>query len=107
MSSGMRDFVYEEMEKSLADMAKGEFGVIHFSIGKALEVLKDGKMVTRASWTRGAHLCFSSYKSKEGLVRMIKPGKLMIIIGHRYEVWSPTQDDLLADDWMSYEHIKD
>lgn len=56
--------------------------------GEAIRAIKRGKLVRRDVWVPGTH------------VRHRDPVEIVLEGRHNVRTWSPTNGDLLADDWL-------
>lgn len=71
------------------------------TFSKALEVLKDGGMVTRAGWHKGG--AYLSLQKPDMYSKMNQPYIYITIYADlddiKREPWVASQTDLLSDDW--------
>ncbi|MEG1870399.1 MAG: DUF2829 domain-containing protein [Peptostreptococcaceae bacterium] len=73
---------------------------MEFCFGVALEYLKKGYKVTKSSWHKeGMYL---SMQTPDKHSKM-KGTYLYITIGDYLNPWTPTQADMLEEDWVIYE----
>lgn len=106
-------------EKQILGTSPGPYGSLHLgrgNFGQAIQALKDGKKVTRSGWNgKGAWLrhvkngC-PSVAGNVGTVHLGNDGVWAIndFIGMKttdkmFVPWSPSQTDILAEDWTLVE----
>lgn len=90
-----------------------DFNVKDFDFGIAIKYLKDGFRVQRKSWTEGDSWViyidadaevqlfgYGEFSTPQSLA-IKKPFSSDLIIG-----WTPSTDDLFANDWMIYKAVK-
>jgi hypothetical protein len=74
----------------------------NFGFGRALELLEEGSNVQREHWTKGSYLYF--IRGHNDLVSptcFIEPCINMFTVQSTVQPgWLPSQEDLLAKDWM-------
>lgn len=76
-----------------------------FGFGKALDVLRDGDPVRRGSWQAGMWLrlglgpSLNEIVPEHGRGQMYKGHHFDLVNGDFFGCWSPTHEDLLAEDW--------
>lgn len=88
------------------------------NFGQAFEHMKAGRAVARSVWlARGVTLCMVpglSFKAEQpplagmypaGTDIRCAPYMALSIGGGALSVWTPTQSDLLADDWVSVDVV--
>lgn len=66
--------------------------------GEALRALRDGKRVSRESWTYVGE-CVILQGQYEGALSVVAPHLLRRQPDGVYQPWTPRHDDLLAEDW--------
>lgn len=70
------------------------------NFGKALEVLKEGKCISRNGWNgKNMHVCMTKLYTPDNI--QIDNDCLMLFnVSGRYNTWIPSITDLFAEDWM-------
>ena len=76
-----------------------------FSFGYALDMAKRGKRVARKGWNgKGMYVIYQQpmqFKSKYDKEPFYRLPEALLIYGtdKQYNIWSPTQRDMMAEDW--------
>ena len=69
------------------------------NFGKAIEMLKQGKAVTREGWNgKGMHVVISKLYTPSN-IQVNNDCLLLFNVTKKYNTWVPSITDLFADDW--------
>ena len=69
------------------------------NFGKAIELLKQGKRVSRKGWNgKGMHVTLSKLYTPDN-IQVNNDCLLLFNVTKKYNTWVPSITDLFADDW--------